>query len=100
MTGQPKESKTKPHYAHPDGHILYWGARRPHPVAERADGVYLYDTAGRRYLDASGGAIVVNVGHGLHEVAQAIGDQAARVAYAHPTGFTSRPAEAYAAALA
>jgi hypothetical protein len=69
-------------------------------MVERAEGVYLYDTEGRRYLDASGGAIVVNVGHGVREVAQALGVQAARVAYAHPTTFTSRPAEEYAAALA
>jgi hypothetical protein len=100
MTEQPREPKTKSHYAHPDGHILYRGARRPHPMVERAEGVYLYDTEGRRYLDASGGAVVVNVGHGLREIADALADQAARVAYAHPSVFTSRPAEAYAAALA
>jgi adenosylmethionine-8-amino-7-oxononanoate aminotransferase len=51
-------------------------------------------------LDASGGAIVVNIGHGVREVAQAMGEQAAQVAYAHPTMFTSRPMEEYAKALA
>ena len=69
-------------------------------MVERGEGVYLYDTEGRRYLDASGGAIVVNVGHGVDEIARAVGDQAARAAYAHPTAFTSGPTEAYAAALA
>jgi hypothetical protein len=69
-------------------------------MVARGEGVYLYDTEGRRYLDASGGAIVVNLGHGVREVAQALSDQAVQVAYAHPTMFTSRPVEAYATALA
>jgi len=69
-------------------------------MVERGEGVYLYDTEGRRYLDASGGAIVVNVGHGVRQIAEAMAEQAARAAYAHPTMFTSRSAEAYAEALA
>jgi len=87
-------------YAHPHGRVLYRRARHPRPMVDRGEGVYLTDTEGRRYLDASGGAIVVNLGHGVAEVAQALSDQAARAAYAHPTMFTSRPAEDYAAALA
>jgi hypothetical protein len=69
-------------------------------MVERGEGVYLYDTAGHRYLDGSGGAIVVNIGHGVREVADAMAQQAAQAAYAHPTMFTSRPAEDYAEALA
>ena len=34
------------------------------PVLERAEGVWLYDEDGKRYLDASGGPIAVNLGHG------------------------------------
>jgi hypothetical protein len=69
-------------------------------MVARGEGVYLYDTEGRRYLDASGGALVVNVGHGVRQVAEALSDQAVLAAYAHPTMFTSLPAEAYAEALA
>ena len=83
-----------------EGHVFYRRAGHPHPIVERGEGVYLYDSEGRRYLDGSGGAIVVNIGHGVREVAQAIGEQAARMAYAHPTMFTSRPMEEYADALA
>lgn len=85
---------------YPSEHILYRRAAHHHPVAERGDGVYLYDAAGKRYLDASGGAIVVNVGHGVREIAEAMAQQAAAMAYAHPTMFTSHPLEAYAEALA
>jgi adenosylmethionine-8-amino-7-oxononanoate aminotransferase len=69
-------------------------------MIERGEGVYLYDAEGHRYLDASGGAIVANIGHGVREVVEAMADQAARVAYIHPTMFTSQPLETYAQALA
>jgi adenosylmethionine-8-amino-7-oxononanoate aminotransferase len=59
--------------------------------------VWIQDADGRRYLDAAGGAIVVNVGHGRTSVAAAIADQAGRLAYAHGSAFTTEPVEAYAA---
>jgi len=99
MSRQPKESNTS-RYGHPEGHVLYRRARHRRPMIERAEGVYLYDTDGRRYLDASGGAIVVNIGHGVKEIADAVRDQMSRVCYAHPSAFTSRPVEDYAEALA
>jgi adenosylmethionine-8-amino-7-oxononanoate aminotransferase len=85
---------------HPASHVFYRRERHPHPLIERGEGIYLYDTDGRRYLDASGGALVVNIGHGVREVAEAIAAQAAQAAYVHATMFTSRPLEAYAEALA
>lgn len=66
------------------------------PVAVEAHGSTIVDAAGRRYLDAAGGAIVVNVGHGRRSVADALADQAARLAYAHGSAFTTEPVEAYA----
>lgn len=66
------------------------------PVAVEAHGSTIRDAAGRTYLDAAGGAIVVNVGHGRQEVAAAMADQAARLAYAHGSAFTTEPLETYA----
>ena len=66
------------------------------PVAVEAHGSTIRDAAGRTYLDAAGGAIVVNVGHGRQEVAAAMADQATRLAYAHGSAFTTEPLEAYA----
>jgi hypothetical protein len=63
----------------------------------RAEGSTLWDSDGRSYLDAAGGAIVVNVGHGRASVAAAMADQASRLAYAHGSTFTTQPLEAYAA---
>ena len=72
---------------------------RPIPVAVRGHGAEIWDADGRRYLDAAGGAIVVNVGHGRESVAHAMADQASRIAFAHGSAFTSEALEAYAAEL-
>ncbi len=72
---------------------------RPLPHAERGDGAWIIDAAGKRYLDLSGGPICVNVGHGRREVAKAIVKQAETIAYAHPTMFTTNPVEALAERL-
>jgi adenosylmethionine-8-amino-7-oxononanoate aminotransferase len=79
-------------------HVFHRGAGLP--TVARAEGCQLWDTRGRRWLDGAGGAIVVGIGHGDASVAQAIADQAARVAYAHATMFTSEQLEAYADELA
>lgn len=60
------------------------GGRKP-PVVVRAEGSYLYDDRDRRYLDLSAGLVAVNIGHGNVAVANAIGEQARRLAYAAPT---------------
>ena len=70
------------------------------PVAVEASGSTIRDADGREYLDAAGGAVVVNVGHGRREIAAAMADQAAAVAYVHGSAFTSRPLEAYATEVA
>jgi adenosylmethionine-8-amino-7-oxononanoate aminotransferase len=66
------------------------------PHAARAEGCWIEDADGKRYLDAAGGAIVVGVGHGDAEVIRAMGVQASRVAFAHGTQFTTDALERYA----
>jgi adenosylmethionine-8-amino-7-oxononanoate aminotransferase len=66
------------------------------PVAVEALGSTIRTADGREYLDAAGGAIVVNVGHGRREIAEAMAAQAGRLAYAHGSAFTTEPLEAYA----
>ncbi len=66
------------------------------PVAVGGSGIRLRLADGREIIDASGGAAVACLGHGNERVAEAIGRQAARLAYAHTGFFTSEPAEALA----
>jgi adenosylmethionine-8-amino-7-oxononanoate aminotransferase len=70
------------------------------PVAVEAHGSTILAADGREYLDAAGGAIVDNVGHGRREIAAAMADQAGRLAYAHGSAFTTEPLEAYAREIA
>ncbi|MEM6702570.1 MAG: aminotransferase class III-fold pyridoxal phosphate-dependent enzyme [Acidobacteriota bacterium] len=49
------------------------------------DGCYLIERSGRRVLDAAGGAIVVNVGHGRADLAAAFSEAAAETGYVVPT---------------
>jgi adenosylmethionine-8-amino-7-oxononanoate aminotransferase len=65
-----------------------------------ARGAWITDAAGRTYLDAAGGAIVVGIGHGDEEVAAVMAAQAASLDWVHASAFTTEPIEEYAAALA
>jgi adenosylmethionine-8-amino-7-oxononanoate aminotransferase len=60
---------------------------KSYPQASRAEGCFVYTTEGRRYLDASGGAAVVTIGHGVEQVARAMAEQASRLAYVHSSQF-------------
>ena len=73
---------------------------KPLPLAVSAKGVWIEGSDGRRYLDASGGALVVNVGHGRVEIARAVFEQICNLPYVHGTMFTSQPVEDLALALA
>src|SRR4051794_41484812 len=56
----------------------------------RGDGCYIWDSAGRRYLDGLSALFVVQTGHGRQELAEAAAKQAGELAYfplwsyAHP----------------
>lgn len=63
------------------------------PVAVGGEGIRLRLADGREIMDASGGAAVACLGHGNRRIAEAIGRQAATMAYAHTGSFISQPAE-------
>jgi hypothetical protein len=70
------------------------------PTAVSASGSWVTDADGKQYLDAAGGAIVVGIGHGVEEIAEAMAEQAAALAYVHGSTFTTEALEAYATELA
>lgn len=74
-------------------HVFHRNARVVPPVAERGDGLYVIDSEGNRYLDASGGAAVSCLGHSHPRVVQAIKDQVDKLAFTHTGFFTSQPME-------
>ncbi len=70
------------------------------PVVDYAKGVWIYDKSGKKYLDASGGAVVVGIGHGVPEIVEAIKEQAERISYSYSLQFTNEPQETLAQELA
>lgn len=74
-------------------HVFHRHPRQRYPIAVRGDGVYVIDSEGKRYLDASGGAAVSCLGHSHSTVIRAIKDQVDRLPYAHTSFFTNEPSE-------
>jgi adenosylmethionine-8-amino-7-oxononanoate aminotransferase len=74
-------------------HILHRAIAGTLPHAAGGSGIEIVDTAGKRYLDASGGAAVSCLGHGHPAVNKALHEQIDRLAYAHSGFFTTDVAE-------
>jgi acetylornithine/succinyldiaminopimelate/putrescine aminotransferase len=69
--------------------------------AGHAEGIYIYDTNGKRYIDLIAGVAVSNVGHCHPEVVAAVREQAARYMHLMVYGeYIQSPQTAYAQALA
>lgn len=69
-------------------------------IFDRGEGSTLWDIQGRDYIDGISGLWVVNAGHGRREIAEAYGKQAARLAYASSSSYTTGPAVELAAKVA
>lgn len=82
-----------------NSHVFRRSSKEELPLFDSAQGIWIKDEKGKRYMDASGGAVVVNVGHAREEIAKAVQEQILSGSYAHPTMFTSRPVEDLAQAL-
>ena len=62
---------------------------KDYPTIVRGKGAVLFDADGKEYIDAAGGIFVVNIGHGVAEIGQAMAQQAERFTFAHTAHFTS-----------
>jgi 4-aminobutyrate--pyruvate transaminase len=93
-------AKDKAHLLHPVSNLRVVREEGPLVLA-RGEGVYLWDTDGKRYIDGFAGLWNVNLGHGRHELAVAAAEQIDEVAFV-PTffGLASPPAIELAAKLA
>ena len=76
----------------PNVHAVHRDWDRPFPVIERAEGIYLFDSDWKRYIDGSGGSsVVTTIGHGIHEVSQAMAEQAEKFSFYPAHAFTNQP---------
>ena len=85
---------------YPESHLLYRNLARTYPLIVRAEGCWLEDSEGRRYLDGCGGAFVASLGHGVGEIGDAVAAQTRKVDYVSGLTFTNEAAETLARELA
>lgn len=85
--------------ARPPSHLFYQ-TRQRRPMLDRGEGVYLYDTDGKAYLDGSSGAMVANIGHSNPNVLEAMRRQMEKATFGYRLHFENEPAEKLAARTA
>ena len=73
--------------------VLHRSIAHRYLVAASGSGIRIRDTAGKEYIDASGGAAVSCLGHGHPDVLAAMHAQLDKLAYAHTSFFTTAVAE-------
>ena len=78
-----------------DSHLFYQTTER-RPRVAKADGIYLWDTSGKRYIDASSGPMVSNIGHSNPRVLAAMKQQMDSATFAYRLHFENDAAESLA----
>jgi adenosylmethionine-8-amino-7-oxononanoate aminotransferase len=92
--------KDHDHFIHPFSHFPTFEKEGALVIAE-GEGAYVFDAAGRRYMDGIAGIWCVNIGHGNQEIADRIADQCRRLAFFNTfVDVTNPPAAELAAKLA
>ena len=87
-------------YQFPESFVFYRKLNKKFIKAVSSQGSFIMDENGKRYFDASGGAVVVNIGHAIREIADALAGQASVLPYVNGTQFTHDPVETLASELA
>src|SRR5207249_1090165 len=70
--------------------------KKQFPLAVRGEGVWLWDSSGKKYLDLAGSAAVNFIGHGVKEIGGAMAAQAASLEFVHSSQFVTEAAENFA----
>ena len=76
-----------------DSNVFYPFLNKSFVTAVKGEGIYIYDSEGKRYIDGSSGAMTANLGHGLREVTGRIKNQMDTLSFTYRTQFTNLPVE-------
>ncbi|MGI9162969.1 MAG: aspartate aminotransferase family protein [Mycobacterium sp.] len=82
------------------GHFARHGAGNTPPIITRGEGIHIWDSNGKRYIDGLSGLFVVQVGHGREEIAEALKKQAETLEFFPLWSYATEPAIELAARLA
>ena len=80
----------------PETPVFFRKLRWEYPRITHGKGAWLYDDAGKMYLDACGGAFVSNLGHGVAEIGDAMAAQARKLAYVSGMTLSNTAVEEFA----
>ncbi|WP_370402711.1 aspartate aminotransferase family protein [Sulfitobacter sp. JB4-11] len=72
---------------------LFYQTRLDRPELDRAEGIYLWDKSGKRYIDGSSGAMVSNIGHSNPRVLDAMRRQMDRSTFGYRLHFRTETSE-------
>jgi L-2,4-diaminobutyrate transaminase len=88
------ETLDRAHVFHPSTHLAQFArGEAPSRIVTGGEGITIVDRDGRRSIDAFAGLYCVNVGYGRTEIAEAIYEQAKKLAYYHAyAGHSNEPA--------
>lgn len=79
---------------------LFYQTKSPRPMLDRAEGIYMWDVNGKRYIDGSSGAMVSNLGHSDPAVLDAMRAQMDKSTFGYRLHFQTESSEALAAKTA
>lgn len=85
-----RESDRRHHY-HPMTNPKQYGAQGGATVMTHADGVFVYDSDGNRYLDGLSGLGCVNIGYGNQQVTEAAYEAMRKLPFMHTYAGTTNP---------
>lgn len=86
-------------YKNEKSNVFHRRLNYDYPLITHGKGIYLYDKAGKKYIDGSGGPAVVNIGHGVKDIAEAAKKLASRFSYLYGSQFSTEDMEDYAKEL-
>ena len=75
---------------------LFYQTRLERPQLDRAEGIYMWDVNGKRYIDGSSGAMVSNIGHSNPRVLAAMDKQMRSATFGYRLHFQTEASEALA----
>ncbi|MCF7935346.1 MAG: aspartate aminotransferase family protein [Synergistales bacterium] len=75
-----------------EGKVFPRSFARAMPTAVRAEGIYIEDEEGKRYIDGCSGALISNLGHGVPEIVEALQQQLQTLTFAHPSRWRNKAA--------
>ena len=82
------------------GHFAVHGPGITPPIITHGDGVYIWDSNGKRFLDGLSGLFTCQVGHGRKDIAKAAAKQAKKLEFFPLWSYATEPAIELAARLA